>query len=149
MARKVERITARQLYIEENKSIEDIKKLMPDVAESTLYRWCTDENWDQQREEISTTSFGALKQSMIIANKQLQQMAASGKIDPAVLDAVSKLAKFAERMDKNVNAYGNILLAMQEFTEFLSDREPELLKKLEPFLIEFGSTMSKKYSKRH
>ena len=76
-------------------------------------------------------------------------MAASGKIDPAVLDAVSKLAKFAERMDKNVNAYGNILLAMQEFTEFLSDREPELLKKLEPFLIEFGSTMSKKYSKRH
>ena len=149
MARKVERITARQLYVEENKSIEEINKLMPDVAVSTLYRWATDENWDQQREEIMTTSFSAIRESMVLAAKELRQMVAKGSIDNKVLDGVAKLAKFAERMDKSANAYGNILLMVGELTAFLSDRDPDALDKIQPLLIEFGQEMGRKYGKKH
>jgi len=136
------------MYIEENKTIKDIAILLPAVSEKTLYLWAREGNWDQQREEISTTSFSALKQSMILANKKLQEMALSGEIDPAALDAVSKLAKFAERMDKNVNAYGNIILMLDELTSFSQDRYPDELEKFQHVLVEFGQEMGRKFAKK-
>jgi len=152
MAHKNERISAKRMYIEDNIEVPEIAKRMA-IPEATVYRWKADDetagsSWDKQREEISTTSFSALKQSMILANKKLQAMAESGQINPADLDAISKLAKFAERMDKNVNVRGNIILMVEELVAFASERYPEKLDDLQPLLAEFGQAMDRKYSKK-
>jgi hypothetical protein len=47
-----------------------------------------------------------------------------------------------------VNAYGNILLMVEEFTQFLAERDSEMLEKLHPYLIEFGDVMARKFSKK-
>jgi transposase-like protein len=152
MALKVERLQAKQLYIEEKKTIEEIAKLLPNVSIQSLYRWCSEENWDREREEISTTSYSAMKSMLRTAVARMMEIEKDikkdGKINSSEVYALRQLILSAKSLQKDVDNYGNIILTMQEFTDFLAERTPEILKQLEPYLIEFGNTMSKKYGKR-
>jgi hypothetical protein len=148
MARKLERLDAKRLYVEEKKTIDEIAILIPTVSTASLYRWCADENWDKEREEISLTSFSTLRKTLILMSKKMDEMVSSGQIDPTVADSIAKLSKVIERLDKDVNAYGNIILMVEELTSFLAERDSELLEKLHPYLIEFGTVMAKKFSKK-
>lgn len=152
MARKIERMDARRLYCEELKEIPEIAKQLG-VPEQTVYRWRSDDkadgtDWDSTRESMRMTSFSAYKQTMKMAVDKLTSIAASGEIDPKQADAIVKIIKAAKSLYKDVDSLGNILLAMGDFTEFLQERDQEILEKLQPYLIEFGSVMQKKYGKR-
>jgi transposase len=149
MSLKMERIDAKRLYLEEGLTIEEIAKRMPNVSIQSLYRWNKEEGWDKEREEISLTSFSTLKRTLLLMSKKMEEMVNSGEIEPQVADSIVKLSKVAERLDKNVNAYGNILLMVEELTNFLAERNTEMLDQLHPLLIEFGQEMGRKYSKKH
>ncbi len=152
MANKVARIEAKKLYLEENKSLEEIVKILPEISISSLYRWKAEENWDKEREEVALTSFSATKQMLAVVVQQMQKMLedikTTKKINPSEVYALRQLMKSAKELQKDVDNYGNIILATQEFTDFLSERDSDMLQKLHPFLIEFGNAMSKKYGKK-
>ena len=94
------------------------------------------------------TSFSAYKQAIKIAVDKLSAMAASGEIDFKDADGLTKIIKAAKSLYRDVDSLGNIILAMNEFADFLAERSPETLDELQPWIAEFGQVMSKKYSKR-
>jgi len=147
MAYKVERIEAKRLYLEENMALEDIQKRMPQVSVASLYRWCAEEKWDAEREEVALTAYSSHRKLLKMISDKLDAIAKSGIIDSSESDSLTKLAKIVKTVFKDVDSYGNIILAIGEFTEFLSERDKDLLDKLHPYLIEFGNAMSKKYGK--
>jgi transposase-like protein len=152
MARRLERIDARRLYCEELVAIAEIAKRMQ-IAENTIYRWKSEDaargaDWDSERETLRMTSFSAYKQAIKIAVDKLTSMATSGEIDFKDADGLTKIIKAAKSLYKDVDSLGNIILAMNEFADFLAERSPETLDSLQPWIAEFGQVMSKKYSKR-
>lgn len=156
MARKLERLDAKRLYIEEKKEIPEIA-IMLNVPEQTIYRWKLDDkeqgsDWDKEREEISMTSFSAAKQMLRALNSRLAAMVGEiekeKKINPSEVYAMRQLLKSVKEIEKDVDKLGNILLAMEEFTDFLANRAPDLLRTLHPYLIEFGNDMSKKHGRK-
>lgn len=156
MARKLERLDAKRFYVEEKKETAEISKLIQ-VPEGTIYRWKEEDkakgnDWDAEREAVAMTSFSAAKQMLAAVVTRMTAMVGEiqkdNKVNSSEVYAIRQLILSAKALQKEVDNLGNILLAMQEFTDFMVDREPELLKKLEPFLIEFGNTMSKKYGRK-
>jgi len=152
MARRLERLDARRLYCEELLSIQEIATRL-NVPENTVYRWKTEDaargsDWDQDRETMRMTSLSAYKQAIRIAVDKLTAMATSGQIDFKDADGLTKIIKAAKSLYRDVDSLGNILLAMNEFADFLAERSPETLDSLQPWLAEFGQVMSKKYGKR-
>jgi transposase len=153
MARKIERIDAKRLYTEELKEIPEIAVQL-NVPEKTVYRWKSEDkekgiDWDREREEIRNTSFSGYKKTLKLAIDMIDKMAMTGEIKAADADAVQKVVKAVKSLYKDVDSLGNILLAMSEFTDFLAERDQDLLEKLNPYLMEFGNAMSKKYGKRY
>lgn len=153
MARKIERIDAKRLYCEELKEIPEIATVL-NTPEKTIYRWKSDDkekgsDWDREREEIRNTSFTGYKKTLKIAIDMIDKMATSGEINAKDADAVQKVVKAIKSLYKDVDSLGNILLAMSEFADFLAERDPETLSRLNPYLMEFGQVMSKKYGKRN
>ncbi len=153
MARKLERLEAKRLFIEEKKEIPEIATGLH-IPEPTVYRWKADDkekgnDWDKDREAVALTSFSAAKSMLAAVVTRMTAMVGeiqkTNKIDATEVYALRQLILSAKALQKEVDNLGNILLAMQEFTDFMGEREPEMLKKLEPFLLEFGNTMSKKY----
>jgi transposase-like protein len=160
MARKLDRIEAKRLYCEEKKEVKEISRLLS-VPEGTIYAWKSADaergnDWDKMREEIQLTSFSATKDMLRMVTARLSAMADEltkagpdgAKINPSEVYAIRQLLKSLKELQKDVDHYGNILLAMQEFTDFMGDRAPELLLTMEPYLLEFGNTISKKYGRR-
>jgi hypothetical protein len=156
MAHKNERIDAKRLYIEEKFDISEISKRI-NIPEATIYRWKADDlkagcDWDKNREEIAMTSFSAAKQMLAAVVSRMTAMVdeikTDHKVNPSEVYAIRQLILSAKALQKEVDNLGNILLATQEFTDFLAESNYDLLKQLEPYIIEFGSTMSKKYGKR-
>lgn len=156
MARKIERLDAKRMYCEELKEIPEISKQL-NIPEATLYRWKAEDkeqgnDWDKDREAIRMTSYSAAK-SMLRAvvtrlDSMVKEIAESNKINPSEVYALRQLLKSAKEIQKDVDSLGNILLAMEEFTDYLAEREHELLQKLQPYLVEFGNLMSKKYGRK-
>lgn len=149
MARKIERLDAKRLYCEELKEIPGIAVLL-NVPEKTVYRWKAEErekgsDWDKEREEIRNTSFSGYKKTLKLAIDMIDRMAATGEISTKDADAVQKIVKAVKSLYKDVDNLGSVLLMMNEFSEFLSEREPDLLEKLQPYIVEFGTAMSKKF----
>lgn len=144
---RIEKSDAKRMYCEEGILIPEISKRL-NVPEKTLYRWREEDKWDQEREAMKMTSFSAYKQTLKIAIDKLTSIALSGQIDVKEADALTKIIKSAKSLYKDVDTLGNILLGMSEFADFLQERSPETLDKLQPWIAEFGQTMSKKYGKR-
>lgn len=151
MAYKDEKLEAHRMFLEEKRSIEEIAKLMPNVSIKSLYRWAAEGNWQKEKEEISLTSFSAAKEMLVLAVEQMKQLTADlrkdGKLNPSTVYALRQVILSAKSLQKEVDSLGSILLAMEEWTSFLAERAPDLLKKCEPYLIEFGNLVSKKYRK--
>jgi len=147
MAHKIERIEAKRLYLEENLSLEEIQNRMPQVSIASLYRWSADEHWDAEREEVALTAFSSHRTILKMISNKLNEIAKSGVINAGDSDSLTKLAKTVKTLFKDVDSYGNIILAIGELTEFLAERDQEMLEKLHPLLVEFGNMISKKYGK--
>ena len=156
MAHKIARIDAKRLYCEENKEIPEIAKLT-ETPESTVRRWKSEDaaagnDWDKEREEILTTSFSAVKQMLRAATSRLATMVGEierdHKINASEVYALRQLILSAKSLQREIDNYGNIILAMTEFTEFIQERDPQELQRLQPYLSEFGAAMSKKYRKK-
>lgn len=152
MARKIERIDAKRFYCEELKEVPEIAVRL-NVPEKTLYRWKSEDkergnDWDREREEIRTTSFSGYKKTLKLAIDMIDKMAQTGEISTKDADAVQKIVKAVKSLYKEVDNLGNILLTISEFTDFLAERDPEMLEKLQPYLAEFGSVSSKKYGNK-
>jgi len=157
MARKLERSDAKRLYCEEMKEVPSISTML-NVPEKTVYRWKTEDkdegpDWDKEREEIRMTSSSASKQMLRAVVTRLTSMvgeiAESGKINPSEVYALRQLLKSAKEINKDVDALGNILLMVQELTDFLAERDHGMLQQLHPYIVEFGNEMSKKYGRKH
>ena len=149
MARDIDKLKAKQLYTEEGKDVKEISSMLG-VPEKTVYRWKSeaegsDDDWDRDREAIHLTGHSAYKRMLAIAVKQLSDIAVSGEIDPRKADALQKVIKSAKSLAKDMDRRGNILLGMTEFTEFLRESHADQLETLQPFLIEFGTWVKKKY----
>lgn len=156
MAHKIARLDAKRLYLEELKEIPEISKML-NVPEKTAYRWKAEDrengvDWDKEREEIRMTSFSAAK-SMLRAvvtrlDSMVKEIGESHKINPSEVYALRQLLKSVKEIQKDIDSLGNILLAMEEFTDFIAQRDHEMLQKLHPYLVEFGNEMSKKYGRK-
>ena len=149
MARDIDRLKAKQLYTEEGKSIKDIS-IVTGVPEKTIYRWKqeadgTDDDWDTTRETLQLTGVSAGQSMIALAIKQLKEMSVSGEIDARKADAFTKIVKSARSLLRDIDKRGNVLLGLNEFIEFLRESHPDQLDALQPYIIEFGSWVKRKY----
>ena len=156
MARKIERLDAKRFYCEELKEIPEISRML-NVPEKTVYRWKADDkeqgtDWDKEREAIRNTSYSSAKQMTFALNstlgKMIEEIKVTGKINATDMYAIRQLILSIKSMEKGVDSLGNIILTMNEFTDFLSQRDPAKLQDLHPYLVEFGNEMSKKYGRK-
>ena len=155
MAYKQQRLEARRLYIEDGLEILEISKRLG-VNEKSVYRWRQDDaesnDWDKQREEIKMTSFSAARDMLRVATIRMSQMVGeitiSGKLHPGDIHALRELINSAKSLQKDVDRLGNVLITVEELTEFLSQRSPDILEQLMPYLSEFGVEMKRKYGKK-
>ncbi len=152
MARKLERIDAKRLYTEELKNIPEIATQL-NVPEKTVYRWKQEDldkgsDWDKERESIRMTSASAYKQALKIAIDKLNSFAAGGEVNVKEADAIMKIVKAAKSLYKDVDALGNIYLAIEEWVTFLQEHDAELLKQMLPLLDQFRQAMSNKYGRK-
>jgi uncharacterized protein YjcR len=144
MAYSTERHEAKRLYVEEGKSIKEVSATLS-VNEKTLYRWKEDDGWDKDKETLALTGVSAYKNMLLLAVKQLQKMATDETIDARQADALNKIVKSAKSLAKDIDKRGNIMLGISEFVEFLRESHPETLAGLQPFLVEFGTWVKRKY----
>jgi transposase-like protein len=149
MARDIDRLQAKQLYTQDGKTIKEISIVLG-VPEKTIYRWKqesdgTDDDWDAIREVLQLTGVSAGKNVIALAVKKLSEMAASGEVDAGKADAIIKIVKVARSLLRDIDKRGNILLGLNEFIEFLRESHPEQLDALQPYIIEFGSWVKRKY----
>jgi len=156
MARKIERLDAKRIYCEELKEIPEISRML-NVPEKTVYRWKTEDkeggvDWDKEREAIRNTSYSSAKQMTFALNstlgKMIEEIKETGKINATDMYAIRQLILSIKSMEKDVDSFGNIILMMNEFTSFMADRDPDILQKLHPYIVEFGNEMSKKYGRK-
>jgi len=146
MAHTTERLAAYQLFVEEGKSLKDIAAQIG-VSEKSLYRWKEEDKWDDDRKTLQLTGSTALKSTLIIAVKKMEEMATSGDIDPKAADAIVKIIKAARSLSKEIDTRGNIMLGLREFTEFIRVEHPEHLSMMQSLLAEFGTWIKRKYPK--
>lgn len=144
MSRHLKRLKAKLLYVEEGKSHEEIAALVG-VSETTVRSWSRKDGWETDREAMLLTDVTAYKQMLLMAVKQLQKMAAAGEIDPDKVDVLHKVIRTAKMLGRDIDRRGNILLGLNEFVEFLRELHPDALGNLQPYLIEFGSWVKRKY----
>jgi transposase-like protein len=151
MARKLERLEAKRLYVEEGEEVKTIAAKL-NVDEKTLYRWRQDDGWDAEREENANTSTNAVKQSYRAAISAMEKITKdfekTGMLNSADVQNARMLIKNAKELQKDVDALGNILMAQREWLQFVQERDPELVQKMLPYLNEFKDEMKKKYGKR-
>jgi len=120
---------------------------MLNVPSKTLYRWRDADAWDKDRDALATTGITALKDSMILATRQLKDMLDDpAQFTGANVDKLLKLINLIGRMDKDIDRRGNVLLGLGEFIEFMQAHHPEELGRLQPFFIEFQTHITKKYA---
>ena len=144
MANKMDRLKATELYVSEGKTVKEISAMLG-INEKNLYYWCKTDEWDSERETIALTGLSAYKSTLALAVKQIQDMVTSGKVDSSKADALQKIVKAAKSLYKDIDKRGNILLGIGELIEFLRESHPEQLETLQPYLIEFGTYVKKKY----
>jgi len=156
MARKIERIDAKKLYIEELREMAEISKRIT-VPVKTLYRWKSEDlekgdDWDKEREKIHTTSnFSVNKFSRVLLDrlaKMLDEIAAGAKIDPSAVYAMRQLILSVNSFKKKEDKLGDVLLMVKELVDFITERYPEERERLHPILTEFGEEMGKKFGRK-
>lgn len=150
MARKLEHIDAKRIYIEECLEVVDIAKRL-NVPEATVYRWKSDDlakgcDWDKEREEIKFTSFSAEKKSLQAFNKRLEKILADvstgdGRFQKGDMYELRQLQIIISNFIQKDDTLGNMILWGNKFTAFMQGEDPELLDKLIPHLQKFGKVM--------
>ena len=152
MAFKSEKLEARRIFIEEGKSIEQISAAMPHVSIQSIYRWAADEKWQEEKDAIAMTSVSTSKQMLntlvIQLGRMMETIKTTGVMNSSEVYSIRQLLLSVKALQKDVDNYGNVLLAIGEFTEWLAERDADALVKIQPLLIEFGNAMSKKYGKK-
>lgn len=146
MAYSIEtRINARQLYVQDRKSIGEISKQLS-VPEKALYRWRDDEAWDKDLEALATTSINSLKDAFLLIVRQLQEMVADpSKFTNANIDKLSKTIKAIKSLEKDIDKRGNILAGLEEFVGFMRENHPADLNLVSQYLVEFSAHLVSKY----
>lgn len=144
MAYTVEKLKAKQLYTEEGKTIKEIA-VVTGIPEKTLYRWKEQEAWDKDREAMQLTGITTMKQTLAHITEELGKIVLNKEAPKGKADELYKLWKMARDMNKEIDKRGNILLGMNEFVEFLRSEHDDFLPDFEPYLVEFGSWVKKKY----
>jgi transposase-like protein len=144
MAHKTERLEARRLYVEEGKSIREIAATLS-LNEKTVYRWSTEDAWENERASMAFTGISTVKNSLLLAVRAMEKMVQAKEINAREVDAIMKLIKGAKSLSRDIDKRGNILLGVGELIEFLRESHPESLEQLQPFLVEFGGWVKRKY----
>ncbi|MGD0591082.1 MAG: hypothetical protein ABSA44_09825 [Bacteroidota bacterium] len=152
MAYKSENLEAHRLFLEEGKSIEQIATAMPHISIQTIYRWAADGGWQKEKEEIAMTSVSTSKQMLqtlvVQLGRMMETIKTTGVMNSSEIYSIRQLLLSVKALQKDVDSYGGLLLAIGEFTEWLAERDPDALTKIQPLLVEFGNAMSKKYGKK-
>lgn len=144
MAYTIEKLQAKELYTVEGKTVKEISVVLG-LPEKTIYRWKDKESWDNDREAIQLTGMTTMKQTLAHIVEELGQIVVNKEAPKGKADELYKLWKMAEGMNRGIDKRGNILLGLNEFIEFLRTNHQEFLADLEPFLVEFGTWVKKKY----
>jgi transposase-like protein len=151
MARKLERLEAKRLYVEEGEEIKTIAAKL-NVPDKTLYKWKDEDGWDDERKENTMTSASAVKQSYRAAisamEKITKEFETTGKLNSADVQNARMLIKNAKELQRDVDMLGNIFVAQREWLQFAQERDPDLVQRMLPYLNEFKDEMKKKYGKR-
>lgn len=144
MAYTVEKLKAKQLYTQEGKTIKEIAIVLG-LPEKTIYRWKDKEDWDKDREALHLTGITTMRETLAHIINELRNIVVNKEAPPGKADELYKLYKMTKDMNKGIDARGNILLGMNELVEFFRTNHPEFLSDLEPYLVEFGSWVKRKY----
>jgi uncharacterized protein involved in tolerance to divalent cations len=152
MAYKSEKLEAHRMFLEENKSIEQIAAAMPHISIQSIYRWAADEEWQKEKDEIAMTSVSTSKQMLqtlvVQLGRMMETIKTTGVMNSSEVYSIRQLLLSVKALQRDVDNYGNVLLAIGEFTEWIAERDPDVLITIQPLLVEFGNAMSKKYGKK-
>ena len=117
---KLKRETAEQLYIEMDKSMDDLE-IVIGVCKKTLYRWSKAGNWDNKKVEIKALE-KQINLNMKRALNQGLKSYADNPTDKDLQSLVSLLKQFREQY-KPTQAYkDNIITFLDHTVDFFLER---------------------------
>jgi hypothetical protein len=114
------KLTCEQLYIEMDKSIEELSVVL-DISVKTIYRWAQVGNWIEKKKEIQSLE----KQININMRRALNQGLKSFASDPSDKDLqslVSLLKQFQEQNKPTLSYKDNIIKFLDKTTDFLLEK---------------------------
>jgi hypothetical protein len=113
---------AERLYIQEDKTVEQIGMLLP-VCANTLYQWKLKGDWGKKRELRLTAPkdmAGRLRRDLI---RQMENLEGEGRLDPAAYDSIYKTFLLLEKLEKTQDLRVLGVTVMQAYSDFLKAQE--------------------------
>lgn len=137
---------AERMYVEDQRTLTEIAESIG-IPIQTLSRWNKKLGWEEKKRSAITTPIVLARQLMQMLTDKVDKLIAAGTITARDTDEVRKLVKSIREIGGDQDMLGSILIAMNEFVDFMKPRDPDLLAKLQEHLVEFGETMRRKYGR--
>lgn len=137
---------AERMYVEDQRTLTEIAESIG-IPIQTLSRWNKKLGWEEKKRSAITTPIVLARQLMQMLTDKVDRLIAAGTITARDTDEVRKLVKSIREIGGDQDMLGSILIAMNEFVDFMKPRDPDLLGKLQEHLVEFGETMRRKYGR--
>ncbi len=137
---------AERMYVEDQRTLTEIAESIG-IPIQTLSRWNKKLGWEEKKRSAITTPIVLARQLMQMLTDKVDRLIAAGTITARDTDEVRKLVKSIREIGGDQDMLGSILIAMNEFVDFMKPRDPDLLGKLQEHLMEFGETMRRKYGR--
>ncbi len=139
MAKNSEKALARELYINSKMTQKEIADRLK-VTPKTISAWHDAGNWDAIRAAKSVTKAALITNYYTILSTMQRQISDRPEPDNVPsskeADIMTKIAAQIEKIDKH-SSLQDYILALEEFLEFMMQRDPELGRSIAPYLYEF------------
>lgn len=147
-------LQARQLYVEQGIKIEAIGKVVGKSAK-TVHRWVWRFGWREARAKwirIPMDSADQIRSRIDFLLKEMRK-AGSGVEVSKIGDAIAKLHKVLETLERDQNRLGSILWATNDIDKFLKRKRAEgaydqvFMDQLDRFLTDYSNYVVETYGR--
>ena len=144
--RKVIRNKAKELYIIENKTIEQIANILR-ISWRTIIRWKKEDNWEIDSKKASNIGI-VIEMQKALYQAITQAIRENNLTDPSVVDAIYKTSKMIEKMLPKKMMLANIFNMLEDIVTYINSYvdDDKFSSGFAKYLPEISEFLRKKYA---
>lgn len=114
------------------------------VSEQTLSGWKKKFEWESRRRNWQNSTQAISEKLMMLLAKDVQEL---DKLDSSAMDRINKAVKSIKDLDKSVDMLASTIQVMEDYVEYLQNKNPELADGTQNALPDFLMWQGNKYQK--